>query len=131
MSDTTLATRDELLSPYQRRYDYVTLPIKKATLRIQSLTEQEVNEFQNSLWNSDGTRLRRSKLDEADRRFVTLCIVDESGNRMLNDADIATLAKWDRSDLYYLYSKCSAHVGMKMSDIEEMIKNSEKIAVED
>lgn len=129
--EPTLSTFEDLMRPSIRRYKTVTLPISKRNIRIRSLTEDEIADFQGSLWKADGTRLDRVKLSHSDRRFIILCVVDAEGNQLLNDSHVRILGKWDRADTQYLYDECSSHVGMKPSDIEVLSKNCETIAADD
>jgi hypothetical protein len=116
---------DQLLTPSKRRYKTVTLPVSGMVVRIQSLTEREVSAFHASALASNGTSVRKSRLEEAARRFIMLCVVDSDGNRMLNESHLPRLADWDSADAGFLYNECAAHAGTKTSDIEDLIKNSE------
>ncbi len=114
-------------TPAKRRHDVVTLPISGHTVRIQSLTEREVSNYQAATLATSGTGIRRERLVDANRRLIVLCLVDESGNRLLNETHISKLADWDAADTQFLYDRCSKHCGLNTRDVEDLVKNSETI----
>jgi len=127
----SLANVQQLFAPRVRRYKELTLPISGLRVRIQSLTEREVSAFQAATITASGTGLKRSKLEDANRRFIALCLVDGAGNRLLNDSHVSALAEWDGADSSYLYNECAAHAGLKTEDIEGLTKNSGTVRVAD
>jgi hypothetical protein len=118
---------DDLLAPTPRRYKVLTLPISGKVVRIRSLTERESAEYQAAATRVQGGQpmLRADRLKDAARRFIVLCLVDSAGNRILNDTHVLKLAEWDAADVQFLWEECSAHVGLKASDLEALVKNSE------
>ena len=112
----------------KRRYDVVTLPARGKNVRIQSLMEQELANYQSVLGSTAaGTSNFRARLADAARRLIVLCVVDRAGNRILNKDHVARMgSEWDAADVQALYARCVQHVGIRMSDIEDLIKNSEE-----
>lgn len=125
-----LATIDELFSdPPKRRFKEVQLPVRGKTVRIQSLFEQELSAYQLATISTDGTaKLRKARLEDANRRLLCLCLVDAAGNRLLGDGDTGRFAGWDSADTQFLYEECAAWVGLKRGDVEDLVKNSETLA---
>ena len=103
----------------------MTLPIAGHVVRIQSLTEREVSAFQAASLSKDGTGLKRSQVETANRRFIALCLVDPAGNRILNETHVARMAEWDSADTQFLYQECASHAGLKTDDLDALAKNSE------
>ncbi len=131
MSNTaTLATVDELFAPAPRRHKEVDMPVSGARVRIQSLTERETSRYQAQTLAKTGT-LKLSKLEDANRRLIVLCLVDGAGNRILNDSHMVKIAEWDSADASHVYRECAEHTGLNTDDIEDLVKNSEKITVDD
>ena len=128
-TDTTPAGIDQLFSPCKRRFKTVTLPVRRATVRIQSLTEREVSCYQSVCIASGGSGLKRARLEDANRRLIVLCVVDGEGNRLLNDTHMEALSEWDGADTQFLYNECASHAGLRTDDIEGLVKNSEKANV--
>ncbi len=112
-------------APIKRRYRTVELPVSGHHLRIQSITEQEFSNYQDASMSKKGDRLIASKLRDANRRFMALCMVDTDGNRILSTKDSGKLADWDAGDSQYLYNECATHCKINSDDIEDAVKNSE------
>lgn len=112
-----------------RRYKVIELPVSGHRVRIQSITERELSSYQTATIASGGTGLRKSRLEDANRRFIVMCLVDDAGNRILNTSHIAKLADWDAADMSFLHNECASHCGINREDIEELVKNSEEITV--
>lgn len=130
-----LANLEQLLKigrEKKRRYKDVTLPCSGLTVRLQSLTEWELSNYQTEMLSKKGPAgsFSKSKLLDANRRLFLLCIVDESGARMLNESHLPVLAEWDSADTSYLYEECSKHCGINRDDIEDLVKNSDSVHVE-
>ncbi|MFZ5829822.1 MAG: hypothetical protein ACOY3P_07030 [Planctomycetota bacterium] len=129
MSD--LASVDQLLRPARRRYKELVLPVSGLKVRLQSLTEREVQQYQLATVSQTGTGLKRSRLEDAARRLLVLCLVDSAGNRILGEQHLQQLAEWDAADSNFLYQECAAHAGLKTEDIEGLVKNSQAMNVVD
>ncbi len=116
----------------RRRYRKLTLPITGAKVRIRSLTELESSNYQATILNTRGgsTSYIRQRLIDANRRLITLCLVDSGGNRILGKNDIDRMADWDAADGAYLYDECAAHCGLNRDDLEGLVKNSATTTVD-
>lgn len=125
MSDVQYATAEDLFSaPLSRRFETVWLPVKRARVRIRSLSEAELSAFQMQSVNAKGeTQLAR--IEDNDRRLMALCLVDAAGNRLLSDDQAGKFRDWDSVDSQTLYLACLGHVGMRRSDVEALAKNSD------
>lgn len=131
MSELTPASDLFSSGEYKPRYDTLTLPVSGKTVRIRSLSELELEEYQMSLIGNDGQSVRRTRLADATRRLIVLCLVDGAGNRICNENHVAKLAAWDGADVQYLGDACSKHCGLNRKELENLVKNSETIRVED
>jgi len=131
--DNGLATLEQLFSkPTRRRYKLLDpLPVSGHRLRIRSLTEGEMSRYQSATIASGGTGLRKSRLEDANRRLIKLCVVDGEGNPLLEDSHLEKLTDWDSADTTFLYDECASHCGVNRRDVEDLVKKSEKIHVED
>jgi len=115
-----------------RRYKIVSLPVSGNRVRIQSLTEREQSEYEMAViaQGSGRSRFIRSRLLDANRRLIALCLVDADGNRLLSDNQANQLATWDSADSNFLHDEVAAHCGINREAIEELVKNSEGIVVD-
>jgi len=125
--DLDIASADDLFGqPAKRRYSVVgPLPVLGKRVRIQSLNELEVSSFQAATITQAGGGLNRDRLIDANRRLISLCLVDKDGNRIIGKTQFPQLAQWDAADTQYLYDECAKHVGIHKGDIEDLAKNSD------
>jgi hypothetical protein len=121
----TLLSRDDLLAESPRRFKTVgPLPARGGYVRLRSLTEQEGSAFDTAKFNKG--EYVSARLLDMNCRYLSLCIVDQAGNRLLGPSDVPKmLTAWDRADIEYLYGEARAHVTAKQVPIEETEKNSE------
>jgi hypothetical protein len=122
----TLTTADQLFAaPPKRRYKTVTVPVSGFTLRIQSLTEKDYSDYQACFLDKQGKPIA-SRLRQANRIFISMCVVDEDGNRIITGESVDKIATWDAADANYLYNECSRFAGISTTDIDELVKNYEE-----
>ena len=132
MSSTKLATFEELAATGgKRRFDKVTLPVCGLTVRIRSLFEEEVSDYQAKVMAARDERQRAARLRAANRLLIATCLVDEDGNPIVPDKEISKLAKLDGADTSYLYDECARHVGINTADVEELVGNSDQTTPSD
>jgi len=129
MSSTNeLATFEQLAaSGGKRRFDKVTLPVCGLTVRIRSLFEEEVSDYQTRVVSAKDEKQRAARLRAASRLLIAMCLVDGEGNPLVPDGEVSKLAKLDGMDTSFLYDECAKHVGINTADVEELVKNSETI----
>ena len=62
----------------RRRYKTIMLPVSGLNLRIQSLTERELSNYQASAWKAGktGQEMDPQKLKTSGARLIVLCVVD-------------------------------------------------------
>lgn len=121
----TASSVDQLFgSGPKRRHKVVTLPVNGLTLRIQSLTEKDYSDYQASFLGKDGKPVP-ARLKAANRVFISMCVVDADGNRIITGENVARLEEWDAADTHYLYNECSKHAGISTDDLEGLVKNLE------
>ena len=106
----------------KRRFKVVTLPVNGHTVRIQSLTEKDYSGYQAYFLDKTGKPVA-SRLKNANRIFISMCVVDADGNRIITGDYVERLEDWDAADTHYLYNECSNHAGISTDDIEGLVKN--------
>jgi hypothetical protein len=138
MNDNRIATLDELLGVIAKRRfkggandvvgdlkgEPLTLPVSGLRIRIQSLTESELSEFNALQLKKDGTGLSMLQMKDATRKLIALCLVDEQGNRIVPDNKRGLIAQWDSADSQFAYTECATWVGLKSDFMETFAKNS-------
>ena len=66
------------------------------------------------------------RIKDAKLRLIQICLVDESGNPFVSDAQRQEMEDWDLAETKFLYEEIASHSGIAQGDIEELVKNSEK-----
>ena len=122
---TDLVGREAFMKPAERRYQTVDIS-GFGTVRIQSLNEKEWAEFEMSAVASKGGIIRK-RVEDARRRLIALCVVDGDGNRLLSNADVPSLENLDGSVAAHLFDVCQKHCGFEDNEIEDLVKNSDRI----
>lgn len=119
---SSYAGRDALLALTKRRFADVQLPGGE-TVRIRSLTERERSKYESETLTKKGD-LNQSKLADAKRRLIALCICDGEGNTILQADDVKALEDVDSAVTQTLYDAIRLHCGFDQRDVEELVKNS-------
>ncbi len=127
----TIASREALLKLCERRYSTVEIPERDISIRIQSLSEAEKSQYETCLIAKNGRGIMRERLQDATRRLIALCVVDEDGKRIFSDSDLSAIANLDSYISSRIYDACQEHCGFNKGDIDETVKNSEEISVDD
>ena len=121
-----VASFEELVSAGgKRRFTTATLPIGRQTIRIRSLFERELSDYQAAIQAATGERERHNRLKAANRQFIAMCLVDSNGNRIVPANEVGRLADLDAADSSHLYDACVEHCGINKQDLDDLVKNSE------
>jgi len=116
-----LATKQNLLGMTKRRF--TTVDVADSEYRIRSLTENEKSEYEAAVM-TDKAEFSVAKMKRQRIRLLLLCLVDDEGNRLLDDADARMLGQVDGMVTTALFDACRKHVGFESGDIEALAKNS-------
>ena len=127
----TIANRNALLKLCERRYIDLDLEDAGVTVRIQSLSEKEKSAYETRLIAKSGRGILRDRLQDATRRLIALCLVDENNDRIFLDSDVNQIGEMDSFVSSRIYDAAQEHCGFNKGDIEDTVGNSEKITVED
>jgi len=123
-----VCSREDLFGTFKRRYKAVTLPISGRSIRFQNMSEPELSAYSAAVLSNDGNaKIRRARLEDAQRRLFALCIVNADGDRILGSDDLQGFAQWDSCDAQYLYDGIAPFVGLKRGDLDELVKSSATI----
>ena len=127
----TIANRSALLKLCERRYIDLELEDTGVTVRIQSLSEKEKSTYETRLIAKSGRGILRERLQDATRRLIALCLVDENNDRVFSDSDVNQIGEMDSFVSSRIYDAAQEHCGFNKGDIEDTVKNSEKSHVDD
>lgn len=122
------ATWDDLkgAADGKRRFDYVDLPIRGLRMRVRSLFESELSDYQAALSAARDEGEYHKRLKSANRRFIALCLVNDDGNPIANLKEVGKLSFLDGADSTHLYTECAKHVGIRTQDLDALVGEAEK-----
>ena len=125
------ASKESLLGAIHRRYIDVAIPQFEhiGTFRIRSLTERERSKYEADCLTAKGV-FSKAKLEKQKQRLLILCLVDEEGNQLFSEADMAQMEQLDSLVTGYLFNQCAKHCGFSEEDIESLEKNSGTISAD-
>jgi hypothetical protein len=112
----------------------VEIPEIGLRVRIQSLTEREKSAYETLILSKSGRGLSRNRLQDASRRLVALCAVDDKGDPLFGHDDVDELAEVDALVITRIAKECEIHAGMAEGDVEELVAaagNSQEVLDDD
>jgi hypothetical protein len=119
-----LTTREQLLGLTTRRYR--TVEIAGLRFRIRNLSESEKSDFEASVLTSEA-KYSLGKIRQQRRKLICLCLVDDRNEPLMRPEDSEQLKAIDGAVTSRLYDACREHCGFEEGDLEDLVKNSEKI----
>lgn len=122
----TIATREQLLKPAERRFCEIVLPVSGARVRIQSLREGEKSDYESEVQFCDDGKRREpaERMDLGRPALVCLVLVDEKGDCLLSPDDTDAVSEMDGKDVAAIYDVAWKHCGMADTDVDALLKNS-------
>jgi len=127
----TIANRKALLKLCERRYIDLELADAGITVRIQSLSEKEKSTYETRLIAKSGRGILRERLQDATRRLIALCLVDDKNERIFLDSDVNQIGDMDSFVSSRIYDACQEHCGFNKGDIQDTVEKSAAIHVDD
>lgn len=138
-----MTTAQEFLSAgKQRRYRNFDAPhgLEHLQCVIRSLTQREREEYEADMVGQDGVKLDRAKLAKRELIRLTFCegradehgeLVEGHGNLIFSHRDLRDLADADSALVQCMYEQSRSHVGMRASDVDSLVGNSDAGPVSD
>lgn len=124
-----LLSRDDILLHDDRQYEYVEVPEwgTGAVVKVRGMTGTERDAWEASLIREEGsgTGRRRTRMDYSDLRakLIVRSVVDEEGNRIFQDRDVALVGGKSAAALQRLFEVCQRLSRLTDEDVEELTKN--------
>jgi hypothetical protein len=116
MSELKAGTKAGIFAA-KRSYVHVSVPEWGGVFRIQSMTGDERDEFEQSLSDRKG----RTTLKSFRAKLVAASLVDEDGNLLItNGYETAELGKGPVAPLQRVYNAATALNGMSDEDVESL-----------
>lgn len=119
-----LLSRDDILKVEDRKYELLDVPEWGGEVRLRTLTGRERDEFEASTVETNKKGQQRTNLVNIRARLVSLCLVDEEGNRMFTEKrDVILLGEKSAAALERVFAKCNEMNGLSEKDVEELAEN--------
>ena len=125
MSDGNFLSREAILSVADITVEQVAVPEWGGMVRVKGLTGAERDRFEAVLLQDKKRPNRLEAYVNFRARLVVLSVVDENGNRLFTDKDVAALGAKSAQALERVYQVASRLAGLNNEDVEELTKNSE------
>lgn len=121
--------KDQILSAEDLKTESVYVPEWGVTVYVRSMTGDERDEFESSLYEQKGSSRQRN-LEHLRARFCARVMVDENGERLFSDkqSDIDKLGRKSVKALDRIFEVGQRLNGLREEDIEEIAGNSEPTA---
>lgn len=124
-----LLSREQILSADDLKTLDVHVPEWGGDVRLRALTGEERDKFEASFTVQRGGKTKQNVANFR-ARLVSMCIVNERGERMFNPADINALGRKSVSALQRVFNACNEMNGLSEEDVEELTEGFGEEATE-
>lgn len=118
-----LLTRDQILAADDLPRELVEVPEWGGAVLVRTLTGAERDQFEAQVVEMRGRKIKSLNMANLRARLVSLCVVDEKGERLFTDADVKALGGKSAAALQRVFDVASRLSGLGEEDIEELEKN--------
>lgn len=123
-----LLTAAEILAKDDSQVEDVVVPEWGGTVRLRSLSGEERDRFDKASVRVTGkgkAETREVVIEGLKARLVAMSAVDDAGNRIFTDAQVAALGKKNAAVLDRLFVVAQRLSGLTNADVEELAGESE------
>lgn len=117
-------SRDAILKAQDLKRESVEVPEWGGSVLVRQMTASERDRFEARLFVGDGAT-RTINQDNLRAKLCALCIVDEQGKRMFEDADIAALGGKSAAALNRVFDVAQRINGMGAEAVDDAKKPSD------
>lgn len=114
----TLLTKDQILAADDRPKERIKA--WGGEVLVSTMTGFDRDQFEAGIVGKNGGQ----NLQNIRARLVALCLVDEEGNRLFDDADIVKLGKKSAAELDRVFAVAQRLNRLSNADVDELAKNS-------
>lgn len=115
----TLLNRDAILAVQDLHFEDVQVDEWGGSVRVRVMTGAERDSFGSSLIGADG----KPSPDGYKAKLVARCLVDEGGNRMFSDAEVALLASKSAAALDRVFAVADRLNAVSSQSVDAAEKN--------
>lgn len=115
-------SKDQILKSQDIATEEVEVPEWGGTVLVRGLSGRQRDEFEGSMVERRG---RRAVMNTANMRakLVAWSVVDENGDRLFGNADIAELGEHSAAAVTRIYNVAAKLSGLSDEDVEEMVSD--------
>jgi hypothetical protein len=117
-----LLTKDMILNAQDKATETVKVAEWGGEVLVASMSGADRDAFEQSLFETVG-KDRRQNLNNARAKLVARCLVDEAGNRLFEESDIAALGRKSAKALDRVFEAAQRLNGLREGEVEEMTGN--------
>lgn len=120
---TQYLTRDAILDAQDVQFEEVPVPEWGGVVRVKGLTGKERDALESSMIQGKGKKASVNLANLRAKLTAQAC-VDEAGNRIFSDEDVAALGNKSAAALQRVFEAAQRLSGLSDDDVEELTKNS-------
>lgn len=125
-SKAVFLNREAILAAEDLPRELVEVPEWGGAVYVRALTGAERDQFEASIVEQRGRDVRMN-MRNIRAKLVALTVVDEDGQRIFTDDDVAALGGKSAAALDRLFAVAQRLSGLSKEDVEELAKNSESV----
>lgn len=119
------ATRDAILAADDLKYEDVEVPEWGLTVRVSAMTGAQRDAFEASILRDRDDPEKGVDSIGFRSKMVAVTVIDEQGERLFRDSDLAALSKKSARVLDRLYEVAACLAGLRQEDADRLAGNSD------
>lgn len=117
-----LLSRDQILEVQDLETRDVDVPEWGGTVRVKALTGRERDEFEQSTVETKGNKVKQN-MTNFRAKLVAMSVVDESGDRLFTQKDVAYLGIKSAAALQRVFNVAAELCGMTEKDVDDLTED--------
>jgi len=122
MAEKKKITKADIVAFNDLKSEVIEVPEWGGSVTIRRMTGGERDAYEADIFESKGAQLQL-KRENFRAKLIARCLVDDNGERMFSDGEIAALSKKSAAALDRLFAACQRINGMTAAEQEKIEKN--------
>jgi len=122
MAEKKKITKADIVAFNDLKSEVIEVPEWGGSVTIRRMTGGERDAYEADIFESKGSQLQL-KRENFRAKLIARCLVDDNGERMFSDGEIAALSKKSAAALDRLFAACQRLNGMTGAEQEKIEKN--------
>ena len=122
MAEKKKITKADIVAFNDLKSETIEVPEWGGSVTIRRMTGGERDAYEADIFESKGAQLQL-KRENFRAKLIARCLVDDNGERMFSDGEIAALSKKSAAALDRLFAACQRLNGMTGAEQEKIEKN--------